>query len=141
MNGRVIGIHSRIANGITDNLHVPVDTYRETWARLVKGERWGKGIGRPVTPTPVKDADYKFKLDPDYDICAVKEIIIDSPAFKAGLRAADVIKTFNGKATTSVSALQEDFKKHGAGEEITLEVLRGAEVVKIKFVVGPKESA
>ena len=44
MHGSVIGIHSRIGLAITDNIHVPVDTYRETWDRLVKGEAWGGGL-------------------------------------------------------------------------------------------------
>ena len=38
MYGKVIGIHSRIGNQITANMHVPVDIYRQEWERLVKGE-------------------------------------------------------------------------------------------------------
>jgi S1-C subfamily serine protease len=41
MHGRVIGIHSRIAPIMTANIHVPVDTYRQTWDRLAKGESFG----------------------------------------------------------------------------------------------------
>jgi serine protease Do len=142
MNGRVIGIHSRIGDALTANLHVPVDTYRETWARLVKGDRWGSGIGRPIRPTPsvAGEPDYRFKLDPDNKACTVNEIWHDSPAYKAGLRALDVIKSMNGKAATSVAALQDEFKKRRPGDEITLEVQRGDELVKIKFVVGKKET-
>jgi serine protease Do len=46
MNGKVIGIHSRIGDSITFNIHVPADTYRQTWARLAKGESWGGQIGQ-----------------------------------------------------------------------------------------------
>ena len=55
MNGRVIGIHSRIGGGITQNMHVPVDTYRDTWKRgWSKASGWGGGIGRPgACLTPV----------------------------------------------------------------------------------------
>src|SRR5437588_8243199 len=42
MYGKVIGIHSRIGKLITANLHVPIDTYRDTWDRLATGEEWGK---------------------------------------------------------------------------------------------------
>ena len=46
MQGRVIGIHSRIGGKeITENVHVPVDTYRQTWDRLAKGESWGGQLG------------------------------------------------------------------------------------------------
>jgi hypothetical protein len=47
MQGRVIGIHSRIGKVISENMHVPVDTYRHTWDRLVKGESWGGNLGAP----------------------------------------------------------------------------------------------
>jgi serine protease Do len=45
MNGRVIGIHSRIGGTISENMHVPVDTFRQTWERLAKGESWGVNLG------------------------------------------------------------------------------------------------
>jgi serine protease Do len=149
MNGRVIGIHSRIGNPITANLHVPVDTYRETWTRLAKSERWGGGIGRPVRPTPtpvtppskavVGDPDFGFRLDPNASSCTVSEIYLDSTAYKAGLRALDVIKKFDGKEATSVASLQEELKKRRPSKEVTLEIQRGEEVVKIKFVVELKQ--
>ncbi len=140
MNGRVIGIHSRIGNAIVANLHVPIDTYRETWTRLAKSERWGTGIGRPVTPTPVGESDFRFKLDPNGKGCTVNEIYTESPAFLGGLRAGDQIKKFQGKDATTVSALQEELKKRRPGEEINMEVQRGEEVVKVKFVVGRKDT-
>ena len=37
LKGRVIGIHSRISEDPTDNLHVPVGTYRRTWDKLTAG--------------------------------------------------------------------------------------------------------
>jgi serine protease Do len=40
-DGRVIGIHSRISDGIIENFDVPIDTYRDNWDRLAKGEIWG----------------------------------------------------------------------------------------------------
>jgi serine protease Do len=48
MTGKVIGINSRIGPKITENMHVPVDTYRQTWDRLAKGEKWGIKLGTPV---------------------------------------------------------------------------------------------
>lgn len=52
-NGDVIGIHSRISNKIEENIHVPVDTFKQTWDRLVRGETWGGDLGRPqIIQTP-----------------------------------------------------------------------------------------
>jgi serine protease Do len=52
MNGRVVGIHSRIGGAITENVHVPVDTYRQTWDRLVKSDSWGGLLGQQVVHSP-----------------------------------------------------------------------------------------
>lgn len=38
MKGRVIGIHSRIAEAASMNFHVPADTYRNAWDELKAGE-------------------------------------------------------------------------------------------------------
>jgi serine protease Do len=48
MQGRVIGIHSRIGDTIHENVHVPVDNYRKTWTRLAKGESWGTRISESM---------------------------------------------------------------------------------------------
>lgn len=138
MHGRVIGIHSRISNSITANLHVPIDAYRESWTRLVNGERWGGGLGRPARPTR-GEPEYGFKLDPENKSCMVNSIFVESPAFKAGLRAGDIIKSFEGKEATTVAALLEEFKKKKPGDEVTFVVRRGDETVKVKFAVERKE--
>jgi serine protease Do len=51
LQGRVIGIHSRIAGPTDVNLHVPVDIFRENWDRLLKGDSWQEELyGRDSTP-------------------------------------------------------------------------------------------
>jgi serine protease Do len=140
MHGRVIGIHSRIGGSITANFHVPVDTYRETWTRLVKGERWGSGIGRPVRPTQV-EPDFGFKLDPSGKTCTISEVLKGSPAEKAGLKTGDVIKKFDGKEATTVAALLEGFKKKKPGDEVMFEIQRGKDTMMLKVVAGRKQPA
>lgn len=44
LQGRVIGIHSRISEDITDNLHVPSNAFHDAWDRIKEGE---------VYPTPI----------------------------------------------------------------------------------------
>jgi S1-C subfamily serine protease len=60
MQGKVIGIHSRISKSITENVHVPIDTYHQTWDRLVKGDSWGGNIG---IPSLVQSAGGKIILE------------------------------------------------------------------------------
>jgi serine protease Do len=58
--GEVIGINSRIGpKQMTENIHVPVDTFHQTWDRLVKGEDWGNSFG----PILVQSAEGKIVMD------------------------------------------------------------------------------
>ena len=41
MEGKVIGINSRIGASTAWNFHVPVSAYQDNWDRLVKAETWG----------------------------------------------------------------------------------------------------
>jgi hypothetical protein len=61
LDGKVIGIHSRIGLLITQNYHVPVDTYVTTWDRLVKGEDWGGGGGLHLVYSPGGKAVFEKK--------------------------------------------------------------------------------
>jgi S1-C subfamily serine protease len=52
LDGNVVGIHSRIGLAITQNFHVPVDTYAATWDRLVRGDNWGGMAGFELVQSP-----------------------------------------------------------------------------------------
>src|SRR5207237_141509 len=89
MNGKVIGIHSRISGAITANIHVPVDTYRETWDQLAAGEAIG-GPGAKNNPY------LGVQGDPDLKDCKILVVSPGSPAEKAGLKVNDVVRSFAG---------------------------------------------
>lgn len=40
LEGRVIGIHSRIGGAMNMNFHVPVDLFTSNWERLLRSEEW-----------------------------------------------------------------------------------------------------
>jgi len=50
LEGKIVGINSRIAGSTSMNFHVPVDLYHKYWDRLVKGDAWDGG-------TPGKQSD------------------------------------------------------------------------------------
>jgi len=135
MDGKVVGIHSRIGGAITTNIHVPVDTYRETWDRLAKGEVWGGGFfgggGRGA------DAPYLgVELDLDAKGCKVAKIVENTPAEKAGLKADDTILKFEGQAIEKADDLRAALAKKKIGDTITLEVLRDDKKVELKVKLG-----
>jgi serine protease Do len=128
MAGRVIGIHSRIGEGLRSNLHVPVDTYRKTWDRLVDGDAWG-GMrpGGPVIGV-VSDRDAKD--------ARIAQVIPDSPADEAGIRKDDVITRFDGKKITTFEELSEAVGEKDPGDKVEIELLRGDEKIVLQLTVG-----
>jgi serine protease Do len=136
MNGKVIGIHSRFAVPMAANIHVPVDTYRETWAKLKAGEAWGGGVfGQP---TRRNEPYIGVTSDPDGEGCKILEIAPGSPAEKAGLKANDVVLRFDGQKIADFDSLRSQVLKRKPGQEVTVEVRRGEAIVSLKLVVGKR---
>jgi serine protease Do len=126
MQGRVIGIHSRIASPLTANFHVPIDTYNQTWDRLVASEEWG---GQPSGPIiGIRGEDTK-------NGCRIIQVFPGMPAEKAGLKEGDIITAVDGVAVRSLRELVEQFNKHKPGDEVTIEYLRDGEKKSDKMAV------
>jgi serine protease Do len=132
MHGQVIGIHSRIGGSITANIHVPVDTYRETWERLAKAEDWGAGLFAGKGKFG-KGADAYLGAELSYDKAGakIKTIAPKSPADRAGLKVDDMIVQLDGKAYTTKEDVDGFLRKKRPNEEITLQIQRGTETLTI----------
>ena len=133
VQGRVIGIHSRIGNPITANMHVPSDSFVADWDKLLKGDSWAAAAGAVKLPT----ARLGVLAYPDFEGKGVKikEVSSGSAAEKAGLKVDDIIASLNTKALGKFEDLKAEIDKRKPGDEITLEVQRGSETLTIKAVL------
>jgi serine protease Do len=129
-DGRVIGIHSRISNEIIENFDVPIDTYRDNWDRLAKGEIWGGANG------PVLGVDGA----PTSGGCRVTYVWPGLPAESAGVRRGDIVTSVGGEAVTSIDELHSLLTKRKVGDEITLSVLRGEDKLELKVKLARRGS-
>jgi serine protease Do len=119
-DGRVIGIHSRISDGIIENFDVPIDAFRDNWDRLAKGEVWGDG--------PYLGVDGEA----DSRGCRVLRLYPGFPATKFHLARGDIITHLDGDVVSDMQSLKSLVTKHRYGDEVTLSVLRGDEKMEIK---------
>jgi len=140
MKGFVVGIHSQIRRNIDTNIHVPVDTYRETWDRLVKGDSWG-GFRLPFGGRAANQPYMGLEFQRDSDELKLKSVRKDFPAEKAGLMAGDVFLKFNGVKVTNREELQKELYKKKPGDEVTIEIKRGDKTltIKVKLTKRPDE--
>lgn len=132
LEGKVIGIHSRIGGALTANIHVPISAYRDDWERLLKGEVWGRDAdaGGPylgvIGDTEAKDQAKLAQVNPN------------SPADRAGLKPGDVIVKMNEQEIASFDDLSAEVRKIRPGRQITLGVKRGEETLEIKVRIGSR---
>jgi len=142
MKGRVIGINSRIGQGLDNNMHVPVNPFKDSWEKLAAGEVFGGklgGIGGLPGPGPGKSQPFLgLGCDPDAKGCVIAQIVTGSPAEKAGLKADDVIVKFAGKAVETPMALTTLVRASKPGVRVMLEVMRGDETINITVEIGKR---
>jgi serine protease Do len=135
LEGRVIGINSRIGGSLSQNIHVPVDTYRDTWDRLAKAEIWGGNrFGGPLPGGPFVGIVGEERSDS----CRVTIVVPDSPAAKAGIKVGDIIKTFGGDGVKNFGQLVEMIGKRKVGDRVSVEISRGNDTVKIELEIGSR---
>jgi serine protease Do len=130
LDGKVIGIHSRIGESLSFNIHVPVDTYRTSWDRLAKGEVWG---GRSRNQPYIG-----VHLNEDARECRIVKVDKDSPAEKAGLQEDDVVLRFGKDEVEDLEDLLTLIRKHKPGDEVSIRIRRGKDTLNLKVVIGKR---
>lgn len=130
MSGKVIGINSRIAGPITANMHVPVNTYKDTWDRMVQGDAWGHLPGNEPFVGVRGDAEAKD--------AKIAHVFPNSPAEKAGLKVGDVVLELDGESLADFSSLSAKVRDRQPGDRMKLKVRRGEETLNLQITIGKK---
>lgn len=131
LNGKVVGIHSRIGGELTANIHVPIKTYQDTWDRLVAKEIWGKSLGS----TPFIGVEGERGAS----VARLAKVFPDKPGDKAGLKAGDTIIRFDGQPVTDFASLSALVGAHSPGDKVKLEVTRGEETIELELTIGARD--
>ena len=130
MDGKVIGINSRIAGPLTANMHVPVNTFKDTWDRLNKGDAWGHFPGHePYIGVRGEQGATGAKI---------ASIVPDSPAAKAGLEPGDIVLKLDGADLSDFASLSAAIRERQPGDRIKLIVKRGEETKELRVKLGKK---
>jgi S1-C subfamily serine protease len=69
----------------------------------------------------------------------VTSVTADSAAAKAGLKAGDVVTSFNGTTIESASELRRGIQRLRDGDAFTIEVLRDRKAMTLKGKIEPRE--
>ena len=126
MDGRVIGIHSRIGRSMTQNFEVPIDAYRKFWNEL-NAERIFTGNSRLILGIEARERA-------DESGITVEKVLEGSVAEKSGIQVDDVITIINGDKTGSLTALRAALAKAAEKrlDKFSFKVKREDEVLSLE---------
>jgi serine protease Do len=132
MDGKVIGINSRIQELLISNLHVPVNAFheRDAWNRLVKGDVWGHMLGQ--------DPWLGVEGDSEVKEARIGKVKSDSPAEKYGLKVGDVVIAFDGREIAEFESLKQAVADCHPNESVKLRLKRGSELLEIRVRLGKR---
>ncbi len=131
LEGKLIGIHSRIGTDVEDNMHVPIDVFATSWDRLVNRDVWGMlpGYQPMIGVGGVKDTERPI----------IASIAPDGPARKAGIEVGDLVLACDGTAIKTFAELREQVEQSMPGDVIVLRVQRGEQILQLPVTVGVRE--
>lgn len=136
MEGRLIGIHSRVGPQLPVNMHVPISVFLESWDQLKGSEFIGEG---PFATLPEKGKGFLGVATKDVEKgLEITKVGKKSPAEDAGFLVGDVITKMNGKELATRDELKGVLAELAAGDELEIEILRDGKEKKITVELGER---
>ncbi len=127
LDGKLIGIHSRIGWTLAQNIHVPIDGFKTDWDQLVAGTEVGKAKAAAAPPVYFGAS---FTDNDGNDVTGTKGarvtlVIEDSPAAEGGIRVNDEITSFGGTAVKTAEDVRKLLARRRVGDDVEVVVARG----------------
>jgi len=133
LNGRVIGIHSRIGFSIASNISVPTDLFKADWDKLVAGD-W---VDKPASKGSLAYIGVVFPEDEEDDAW-LREVEADGPAEKGGLKAGDTITKYNETVVKSVKQFRKLMEGAKPGDKVKITARRGTTITTMTVTLGKR---
>lgn len=133
LEGKLIGIHSRIGVDVDENMHVPVEVFYKNHERLISREVWGAlpGFQPFIGVAGASEQDSNGK-------CLIKEVGPETPAFRAGIRPGDVILKFDGNEIKKFQQLKDAVDSMVPGDSVWVELERESKRMRLRLIIGSK---
>jgi serine protease Do len=147
LDGRLVGINSRIGVDTRANLHVPVDTFTQTWDRLADAQKWGdrrgflSGRSGPSDrgergSKPNESASPRLGVKPqDGDKGALVFYVHPGTPAEDLLKVDDIVTRINGKVIRTAEDMVTEIRSRKPGDTITLDLLRKNQPLQVKVTL------
>ena len=137
LNGKLVGIHSRVGQQLQVNMHVPMAEFIANWGGMMKSEFIGEG---PYAQPPKKGNGFLgLATEPRKGGgLRVTKIGSRSPAETAGIKEGDSLLKLNGIELLTREQMQDLLKEMSAGDELVLETERAGKPKTFTFDLGER---
>jgi len=127
-SGEVVGIHSRIGEGIEANLHIPVNVFEKNWDRFVQGDVWGG---------PAPGGPFLGVIEAENsDNAEIGRVVPGGAAAAAGIQKGDIVIRFNEEPIRQFSELVASVAATDPGETVRIQIKRNNQVLNVKLTIG-----
>lgn len=123
LQGRVVGIHSRIGGPTGHNFHAPATVFHQRWDELTRSVEIPQGFLGVSGVNHARGAEVRF-------------VFPDTAAQAAGFLVGDVITTVDGQTIGSFRELAALVSERAAGDDVELRVLRNGRATTITATLG-----
>ena len=135
--GEVVGINTAVMQmGQGLGFSLPVDLAKKLIPELkATGKVTRSWLGVSVQDITLADKE-SLKLGVDQG-SLVREVVVDSPAYKAGLKMNDVIVEFDGHTINNSRKLPKEVVYTPAGKEISIKLVREGKTITLEAILKP----
>ncbi|WP_264503143.1 S1C family serine protease [Luteolibacter flavescens] len=137
LNGKLIGIHSRVGQRTQENMHVPVREFLKNWDAMQKSEFVGEG---PFAKKPEKGKGFLGigTLPRAEGGLSIDKVGRESPAEKAGLKSGDIVLKMDGVELKTKEQFQDLLKEKAPDDRVALELLRDGKTETLTLRLGER---
>ncbi|MBW2506693.1 MAG: PDZ domain-containing protein, partial [Deltaproteobacteria bacterium] len=142
LEGEMVGVNtaifSRTGGNIGIGFAIPVNMAKNVFAQLKEHGKVTRGWLGVMIQQVTTDLAENFGLDRPIG-ALVGQVISDSPADKAGIKAGDVIIEYNGKEVSQMSMLPAMVANTDVGSKATVIIIRDSKRQNITVEIGKLE--
>ena len=145
LNGKVIGINTAIiAPGASGSIGIGFAIPSNPASKVVKqliefGETKRGWLGVRIQEVTKEIAEIEKLKNPEGALVA--SVAENSPAFKAGIKAGDIILEFDGKKVDTMRTLPKLVAETEVGKKVILKIWRNSKLISKKVLLGRLESS
>jgi Do/DeqQ family serine protease len=143
LNGRLVGINSAILSRTGGNIGIgfaiPSNMMKTVMNQLVKFGEVKRGVLGVNVQTLTPDIAQSMDLG-NVQGALVSQVVDDSAAATAGLKAGDVVTAINGKPVKDAAGLRNSIGLLSVGDKVDIALLRDGKPRRVTAVIGERDA-